>query len=88
MNGVGVSKNKKFAAPQGWVTAVHVNIIGITEVSKHLQISAFKLAKALEETGFQMVADPMDISADSAKVLVVEENKTKTDLAVVKDIDE
>ena len=83
-----MSKNKKFAAPQGWVTAVHVNIIGITEVSKHLQISAFKLAKALEETGFQLVADPMDISADSAKVLVVEENKTKTNLAVIKDNNE
>ena len=83
-----MSKNKKFQAPQGWVTAVHINIIGITELAKTLKLSTYEVAKALEDTGFQLLADPMDISADSAKVLLVEENKDKTELAVVKDINE
>jgi hypothetical protein len=83
-----VSKNKKFQPPQGWVTAVHINIIGITELAKKLKLSTYEVAKALEDTGFQLLPDPMDISADSAKVLLVEEGKAKTELAVVKDINE
>jgi hypothetical protein len=88
-----MSNQKKFKAPQGWVTAVHINAIGITETAKHLGIESFILAQALEETGFQMVADPMDISADTAKVLKVEKAKQanqpeKPDLQVVGAADE
>lgn len=86
MNGVGVSKNKKFVAPQGWITAVHVNMIGIKAISKALDIDTIKLAQALEETGFQLVPDPMDISADSHKVLIVEINKSP--LSLVKEDNE
>ena len=45
------------------------------------------LAEALEETGFQMLPDPMDISADTAKVLLIEEKKTggAPDLQLVED---
>ena len=80
-----MSNQKKFKAPQGWVTAVHINAIGVTEVAKHLDIAPSKLAQALEETGFQMLADPMDISADTAKVLRIEEGKRETKLEVVPD---
>ena len=88
-----MSNQKKFKAPQGWVTAVHINAIGITETAKHLGIESFILAQALEETGFQMIADPMDISADTAKVLKVEKAKQanqpeKPDLQVVETSDE
>jgi hypothetical protein len=85
-----MSNQKKFKAPQGWVTAVHINAIGITETAKHLGMDAYILAQALEETGFQMVADPMDISADTAKVLKVEKAKeaNKPDLQVVETTDE
>lgn len=75
-----MSNNKKFKAPQGWVTAVHVNAIGITETAKGLGIVPSKLAQAMEESGFQMLPDPMDISADTAKVLVIEEKKTKLEV--------
>jgi hypothetical protein len=80
-----MSKNKKFQAPQGWVTAVHINAIGITETAKRLNIDPSKLADALEGSGFQMLPDPMDISADTAKVLRIEENKTSPDLKVVEE---
>jgi hypothetical protein len=80
-----MSNQKKFKAPQGWVTAVHVNAIGITETAKRLDILPSKLAEALEETGFQMLPDPMDISADTAKVLLIEEKKTAPDLQLVED---
>jgi hypothetical protein len=80
-----MSNQKKFKAPQGWVTAVHVNAIGITETAKRLDILPSKLAQALEETGFQMLPDPMDISADTAKVMLIEEKKTAPDLQLVED---
>lgn len=80
-----MSNQKKFKAPQGWVTAVHVNAIGITETAKRLDILPSKLAEALEETGFQMLPDPMDISADTAKVLLIEEKKTAPDFQLVED---
>jgi hypothetical protein len=85
-----MSNQKKFKAPQGWVTAVHINAIGVTETAKQLGIEAHVLADALEQTGFQMVADPMDISADTAKVLKVEKAKqaNKPDLQVVETSDE
>jgi hypothetical protein len=70
-----MSNQKKFKAPQGWVTAVHINAIGITETAKRLDIEPSKLAQALEESGFQMLPDPMDISADTAKVMRIEEGK-------------
>lgn len=78
-----MSNQKKFKAPQGWVTAVHINAIGITEVAKRLEINASALALAMEESGFQMLPDPMDISADTAKVMMIEEGKKDTKLEVV-----
>jgi hypothetical protein len=80
-----MSNQKKFKAPQGWVTAVHVNAIGITETAKRLDIAPSKLAQAMEETGFQMLPDPMDISADTVKVMLIEEKKTAPDLQLVED---
>ena len=82
-----MSNQKKFKAPQGWVTAVHINAIGITEVAKRLDLLPSKLALAMEDSGFQMLADPMDISADTAKVMLIEEKKDKTapDLQLVED---
>jgi hypothetical protein len=82
-----MSNQKKFKAPQGWVTAVHVNAIGITETAKRLNIVPSKLAQAMEETGFQMLPDPMDISADTAKVMLIEEKKAngEPNLSVVED---
>jgi hypothetical protein len=80
-----MSNQKKFKAPQGWVTAVHVNAIGITETAKRLDITPSKLAQAMEETGFQMLPDPMDISADTVKVMLIEEKKTAPDLQLVED---
>ena len=82
-----MSNQKKFKAPQGWVTAVHINAIGITETAKRLNILPSDLAKAMEESGFQMLPDPMDISADTAKVMLIEEKKPNgtPDLQVVED---
>jgi len=80
-----MSNQKKFKAPQGWVTAVHINAVGITETAKRLHILPSKLAQAMEESGFQMLPDPMDLSADTAKVMLIEEQKTTPDLKLVED---
>ena len=45
-----MSNQKKFKAPQGWVTAVHINAIGITEVAKRLDVLPSKLALAMEDS--------------------------------------
>ena len=64
-----MSKNKKFQPPQGFIVAVHQNILGINAVASALEIEPVVVAKALEKAGFTLVADPLDLSADSAKVI-------------------
>lgn len=64
-----MSKNKKFQPPQGFIVAVHQNILGINALASALEIEPLLVAKGLEKAGFTLVADPLDLSADSAKVI-------------------
>jgi hypothetical protein len=77
-------KSKKFQPPTGFVVAVHQNIFAIRGLSNALDISPYLVAKALENSGYYLQADIMDLSADSAKVILLQEQKG-TDLKVVKD---
>lgn len=70
-----MSKNKKFQAPQGFIVAVHQNIFGCVELAKELKSNPILIAEALERAGFMLSPDPMDISADTAKVLKIEASK-------------
>jgi hypothetical protein len=68
-----MSKNKKFQPPAGFVVGVHLNIMGIRAISEYLTESPEELALALEKAGFAVVPDIMDLSADAAKVIKLQE---------------
>ncbi len=72
-----MSKNKKFQPPAGFVVGVHINMLGIKALAEKLSMPAYKVAKACEEAGVALVADIMDLSGDSAKVLLLEAQKEK-----------
>lgn len=74
-----MSKNKPFKPPAGFVVGVHINMLGIQALAEQLGLSPYKVAKACEEAGVALVADIMDLSADSAKVLLVKEQKEKSE---------
>jgi len=80
---VVVSKNKKFQPPAGFVVGVHLNMLGIRALAEKLSLSPYKVAKACEEAGVALVADIMDLSGDSARVLLLEATKEKN-MEVVK----
>jgi hypothetical protein len=43
--------------------------LGIRAVAKELDVFPEALAEALERAGFQMAADPFDLSADAGKLI-------------------
>lgn len=64
--------------------AVHQNALGIRAVAKELDIFPEALAGALERAGFQMIADPFDLSADAGKVIALQNKQETEGLRVVK----
>lgn len=72
-----MSKNKQFKPPAGFVVGVHINMLGIQALAEQLSLPAYKVAKACEEAGVALVADIMDLSGDSAKVLLAQEKRDK-----------
>jgi len=68
-----MSKNKPFQPPAGFVVAVHQNIWAARMLGEELDIPAVKVARALEKAGFYLAADIMDLSADTAKVILLQE---------------
>lgn len=66
------NKDKKFNPPAGYIIAVRSNVYAVRAVSLFLNIDAVTLADALERSGFQLIPDPFDLSADSKKVLEAE----------------
>lgn len=70
-----MSKQKRFEPPAGFIVAVHQNIFACEAVGKYLDLPSVIIAQALEEAGFMLVADPMDISADTAKVINLSQRK-------------
>ena len=67
-----MSKQKKFQPPQGFIVAVHQNILGIHALASALETEPVVVAQALEKAGFTLVADPLDLSADAAKVIALQ----------------
>jgi hypothetical protein len=78
-----MSKQKRFEPPSGFIVAVHQNIFGVRCLAEELGTTPYVVAKALEESGFCLTADIMDLSADTAKVILLQE-KNGTDLKVVR----
>jgi hypothetical protein len=72
---VVVSKNKPFKPPAGFVVGVHINMLGIRALAKELNIEPIELALACERAGLMLQPDIMDLSGDSAKVLLQAQKK-------------
>lgn len=72
-----MSKNKRFEPPAGFVVGVHLNIMGIKAISQYLTESPIELALAMEKAGFAVIPDIMDLSADAAKVMKIQEAKNE-----------
>jgi hypothetical protein len=80
-------KQKKFVPSAGYIVSVHQNALGIRAVAKELDVFPEALAEALERAGFQMVADPFDLSADAGKLIKRQNELQNQGLHVVKESD-
>lgn len=76
-------KSKKFNPSAGFVVAVHMNKLGIRAVADELDIHPELLADAMDKAGFQLVADPFNLTSDAGKVIQLEERQQTAGLQVV-----
>lgn len=78
-------KQKKFVPSAGYIVSVHQNALGIRAVAKELDVFPEHLAEALEKAGFQMVADPFDLSSDARKLILLQARQETDTLRLVKE---
>ena len=71
-------KTKKFNPPMGWIVAVNHQEVSIRRVAENLNVSPYTLGKALEDSGYVLVPDQMDLAADTAKVILQQEKLAST----------
>lgn len=81
-------KENKFEPSNGIKVAVHFSIVGIRAVAKELDMFPEALAEALDRAGFQVVADPFNISSDAGKVIALQERRATEGLQVVKEAED
>lgn len=80
-------KQKKFVPSAGYIVSVHQNALGIRAVAKELDVFPEALAEAMERAGFQMHADPFDLSSDAGKLIQLQNRQEAQGLHVVKEKD-
>jgi len=78
-------KQKKFVPSAGYIVSVHQNALGIRAVAQALDVFPEALADALEKAGFQVVADPFDLSADAGKLIRLQARQESQGLHIVKE---
>jgi hypothetical protein len=79
-------KTKKFNPPMGWIVAVNHQEVSIRRVAENLNVSPYTLGKALEDSGYVLIPDQMDLAADTSKVILQQEKMAPTNpLKVVVD---
>lgn len=71
-------KSKKFNPPMGWIVAVNHQEVSIRRVADNLNVSPYTLGKALEDSGYVLIPDQMDLAADTAKVILQQEKLAPT----------
>jgi hypothetical protein len=81
-------KQNKFKPSQGFVIAVIQNAQAIRLLAEALESFPETVGEALEKIGFQLVADPFDLSADATKLIVAQEKQATQGLRVVKEADD
>jgi hypothetical protein len=78
-------KQKKFQPSQGFVVSVIQNAQAIRLLAEALESFPETVGEALERVGFQLVADPFDLSADATKLIIAQEKQKTQGLRVVKE---
>ena len=78
-------KQKKFVPSAGYIVSVHQVALGIRAVAEKLDIFPEALADALEAAGFQLVADPFDLSADAGKLIKLQAKQQAQGIHLVKE---
>jgi acyl-homoserine lactone acylase PvdQ len=76
-------KTKKFNPPMGWIVAVNHQEVSIRRLADALKLAPYVVGKALENSGYVLEPDQMDLAADTAKVILQQEKMTTTQLKVV-----
>ncbi len=71
-------KTKKFNPPMGWIVSVNHQEVSIRRLAEALHISPYTVGKALEDSGYVLVPDQMDLAADTAKVILRQEQIAPT----------
>ena len=77
-------KQNKFRPNQGFIVSVIQNAQAIRLLAEALESFPETVGEALEKIGFQLVADPFDLSADATKLIVAQEKQATQGLRVVK----
>ncbi|MFN5251452.1 MAG: hypothetical protein ACK5DE_10410 [Bacteroidota bacterium] len=78
-------KQKKFVPSAGYIVSVHQVALGMRAVAKELDVFPEALAEACERAGFQLVADPFDLSADAGKLIKLQQRQQAEGLHIVKE---
>jgi hypothetical protein len=71
-------KTKKFNPPMGWIVSVNHQEVSIRRLAEALHISPYTVGKALEDSGYVLIPDQMDLAADTAKVILRQEQIAPT----------
>jgi acyl-homoserine lactone acylase PvdQ len=71
-------KTKKFNPPMGWIVSVNHQEVSIRRLADALMISPYTVGKALEDSGYVLIPDQMDLAADTAKVILRQEQIAPT----------
>ena len=77
------NKENKFRPNEGFILAVHQNILYIRRLAQVLDMFPEALAEAMEKAGVLLQPDPFDLTADSKKVINLQEREATKGLRVV-----
>jgi hypothetical protein len=78
-----MSKENKFNPPVGYIVTIHEHIGRIHALATKLDQDPYEIAQVLEAVGLSLVTDPFDMSADSGKVIL--QQQQRRNLEVVPD---
>lgn len=71
-------KTKKFNPPMGWIVSVNHQEVSIRRLAEALRLNPYTVGKALEDSGYVLIPDQMDLAADTAKVILQQEKMAPT----------
>lgn len=69
-------KTKKFNPPMGWIVAVNHQEVSIRRLAEQLSLSPYIVGKGLEDSGYVLIPDQMDLAADTAKIILAQEKQS------------